>query len=170
MTRLHVLSPEGTSFFREYINSLRTKTAPPITLDELLSERFSHPFEFPIEVEKRGFESKLEMAKQLEKTSRLAGVDWRKIINIDGLWNWLSVFWFSELTDGGTKIRISSYYILDLGRYKYRHLIRSAFRVYCIHGERMGLLHMHPSEWGDLWEQIAGRGYFISNKTLMQFI
>jgi hypothetical protein len=143
---------------------------PSLTLDEILSERFSCPFEPLIEVEKRGFGNKLEMAKYLEKVFRKAGVDWRKLIDIDGLWNWLSVFWFDELTDGGSKIRNMSHYILDSGRYRYRHLVRSAFLIYSIHGEEVGLLYMHPSEWGELWEQIAGRGYLLSSKTLMLVI
>ncbi len=90
------------------------------------------------------------MAKYLEEVIRRAYVDWRKVIDMAGLWNWLSVFWFSELTDGESKILNTHHYILDLGRYSYRHLVRSAFIVYRIHGEKMGLLYMHPSEWGDL--------------------
>ncbi len=53
MSRLHILKPDGTNVFREYISSLRIHTLPPLTIDEPLSEPYSRPFEPLIEVEKK---------------------------------------------------------------------------------------------------------------------
>jgi len=168
MTRLRTLKPEGTEAFRRYIIDRRSGVSPPLTIDELLSETFSEQFEPPVEVDGEGrFENKLQMAKHLRMAFDRAGVPWRSTLDADGVWNWLSVLWFDRLTEDG--IRALPHYILDEGRYRYRHLIRSAFFTYCFHGET-GLLHMPPGAWGELWDQIAGRGYLFKSREVMSLI
>lgn len=172
MTRLRMLKPEGTEAFRKYIIDLRSGAAPLLTISELLSDRFSHLFEPPVEVGKRRFKNKLEMAKYLDGAFRRGGVmDRHGVIDEDGIWNWLSVLWFDQLTGGGSRVLDTPHYVLDQGRYRYRHLIRSAFLTYHRHGmEKASMLHMHPSKWGDLWEQTVGRGYLFQSPSLMSLI
>lgn len=170
MTRLRMLKPDGTEAFRKYLIDLRSGTTPSLTLSELLSERFSHPFEPEVEVDKKKFENKLEMTKHLYEAFRRTGVDWRSVVNTDDLWNWLTILWFNELIEGKSRILDTTHYILDPGRYRYRHLVRSAFLTYCIHGEEIGLLYMPLGKWGDLWEQIRGRSYLFRSRSLISLI
>jgi len=170
MTRLCILKPEGTEALRRYVVDLRSGAVPSSTISELLSERFCDQFEPPVEVGKKRFKNKLKMADHLRKAFRQADVDWRSVAYTDGLWNWLSILWFNELTEEKSKVLATPHYVLDQGRYHYRHLVRSAFLTYCIHGEKTGLLYMPVSKWGDLWEQIVGRGYLFNSPSLMSLI
>ncbi|MEM2618864.1 MAG: hypothetical protein QW356_05215 [Candidatus Hadarchaeales archaeon] len=165
------MNREGVEAFRKYLVDLRSGSAPTTDISDLLSSPYSDQFEPQVEVDDAGgFKNKLEMAKHLKTAFEQSGVDWRSVMERAGIWDWLSVLWFDGLTRGGSKILDPSHYILDEGRYRYRHLIRSAFFTYCYHGEEMGLLYMPLDEWGELWEQIAGRGYLFKSRTVMSII
>jgi hypothetical protein len=170
MIRLHLLTPEGREAFRQFIEARRSGAVPSLTIDRLLGQ-YSSPFEPSVEVDERArFRSKLEMAKHLRLAFERAGVEWRNALAVDGLWNWLSALWFEQLVEGRSKPLAPDHYILDEGRLRYRHIIRSAFMAYCIYGEELPLLYRSPGEWPDLWEQIVGRAYLFKSRQIMSII
>jgi len=170
MIRLHVLTPEGREAFRQFIETRRSCTASPLTVDQIL-ERYFSPFEPPVEVDERTrFKNKLDMARHLRLAFERAGVEWRGTLKVDGLWDWLSALWFEQLVEGRSEPYDPDQYILDEGRHRYRHIIRSAFMAYCIYGEELPLLYMSLGEWGDLWDQIVGRAYLFKSRQVMSLI
>jgi hypothetical protein len=91
-----------------------------------------------------------------------------------GLWTWLSVAWFDQIcptSRGGHRApNADAMYILNMDfKRQYRHLIRSAFIAYSIHGDNARIvLSGPPDTHGEAAEMILSRQELLTNKGLFE--
>lgn len=160
--------------FQDYI--LRVRDNPGGSCPDLNRGSFSFDFEPRIEVEKKSFRTRLEMAEYLDSRFGQAGITKGRIIGENGLWTWLAYHWFDQLVplkQGSRRIGKLHRYICSTSyRHYYRHLVAAAYDIYTTHGRANSMLflggpvHKH----NDFVEQIASRKYIIQSKHLVEVL
>ena len=167
--RVRVLTDAGIQKFREYLVDLRRVEtgAPPRELLE--APESSAAFHVPVEIEERGFASRLEAARYLDgKLGGKGDVDYNA-----GLWSWLALFYFDQicplLENGKRQVGAEARYIPGTMSWRYyRHLLAGPYRVYRLHRECAKLLLSGPLDKpGDFMEQLASRQELITNRAII---
>jgi hypothetical protein len=181
--RVRQFTAAGNEAFQQFLGSLRAQPVLPLAT-ALLSDpalTTAVPFEAFVEREPHGraFANRFEFGQYLNTV--LAGVERSQISLNSGLWNWLALFYFDQLcpagADGKRDLRAEAVYFLP-SRYKhnryYRHLVRSPWLAFALHGEKSRVLLVPISSrgvplalTGEIFEQVAGRqGVFRSARTV----
>lgn len=140
----------------------------------LLGSEYSEPFQFPVVVEQRGFATRFDLAEYLFQRFREAGA--HGFERDTGLWGWLSLYYFEQLCpagkDGTRKPGAIARWILD-GNHRryYRQNIAGPFRIYTTFRSEpdlaRGLLAGPPDKQGDVFEQIASRMEYVTNRAVV---
>ena len=174
--KLREMNEYGIDRLMEYINSSYTGTAGPPPFNLLEDNQFTHLCIEDIEIERREFRDKREMAGYLKET--LATLPLEKIQFNKGLWTWLSLFFFDQICpeEGGQrKVLKYWHYGLDVvpGRPNwktyYRHLIASPYYIYCFYPDSAHLILDQPvNVHGDYMEQLASRQEMISCRAFIE--
>lgn len=114
----------------------------------------------------RNFASRLEFGIALNEW--FSGFSSRELLSPenDGLWAWLSLIWFEQLTAKG--IRRAEHYIVErrgsAGSLAYRHAARTSYELVNIHGEAAIFCLSSPMPtFGDMTEQLASRQFIAHN-------
>jgi hypothetical protein len=146
MFPLRMFTPQGVAQFRESLHRIKaneiTQLPPTLVNDPALTQIVDGE----VYVEKRTFQTTLEMAQYLHpiiKAVRLAN----KFYN-QGLWAWLSAFYFDvicPIQDGIRKPGEDVRHILSSQRWQDHsaHLIAAPVRVYDTHGDERTKLLLH---------------------------
>jgi len=170
------MNDQGISQFTDFISSLTGTTPHPYPSVLLVDPRFSAEVSPSIEIEQRTFGSRFAAAEYLFDLFRNS--DLANIERDQGLWVWLSLFYFHELcppdSTGRFKPGEFARWIPESGvswRY-YRHLLAGPYRIYKAYNEEparamlvlCGPLH-RP---GDIVEQFVSRQEVITNAGIME--
>jgi len=172
--KIRNLTNKGLAQFRGYLADLRqgSTAAPPAGL--LQDPVFSAPLKWEAEVEQRGFETRLQLAQYLAAVLDDAEQD--GLENDIGLWSWLSLFYFDQVSpaeeNGRRKPGRDYRHILEPGYPNgHRHLLAGAWLVYSVYGlgetlSRLLLwtpLHLESK----FHHQLAGRQTLITNQGIL---
>jgi hypothetical protein len=164
MIETRILNAEGIELFSKWLENPSGKTPPGELLgSDALSDVFSGCTIDPA----REFTSRLEFGVYLNE--RFSGSDFNALLApaSDGLWAWLAVVWFRQLTAKG--IRRSEHYLVtrkgSAGSLAYRHAVRTAYELVHIHGQNAQICLSTPmSIMGDMTEQLASRQTIAHNR------
>jgi len=172
---LRRLNEEGTRRMEAFLDSLTTETPEPYPESLLTDPATSAALEVRIEVERRSFPRRFELAQYLY--NRLSGSGLREPERDDGLWAWLALFWFDPLCPPGTDRRRRpgerARWIPEIGsaRRYYRHLILGPYLIYAAHSDdplrAMCLLCQAVHVPGDVVEQIAARPQLVTSRAVV---
>jgi hypothetical protein len=168
MTKLRGLNERGIAEFRGFLQQIRDgaefRANPAILYLDDYSPRLSHT----IEIEPRAFASKFEAAEYLARVLTDVSVE------NAGLWSWLALFYFDQLSpvdaDGKRRPREDYHYIpSNSGWERDRHLLAGPYKLFALHRRNARLLlhppvHQHGAFIYDLsfWRDL------ISNKGLIE--
>jgi hypothetical protein len=172
---LRSLSPSGMKLFQAFLDSHTGEELRPYPEALLSEEGYTESVGTKVDVERRRFDTRFELASYLHERFESSGFRPNKAN--PGLWAWLACFYFREIcpTVGG-KLQpgASARWIpqsSDFRRY-YRHLIAGPYGIYYAHRDQprraMALLCQRPGRPGDLVEQLASRQQVVTNPTVMQ--
>lgn len=131
---LRRLNEEGIRRMEAFLDSLTTQTTEPYPESLLTDPATSDALEVQIEVERRSFPRRFELAQYLYQ--RLSGSGLREPERDAGLWAWLALFWFDQLSpaepDGCRSPGERARWIprIDSARRYYRHLLLGVYAVY----------------------------------------
>jgi len=168
MTKTRSLNPEGISVFSSWAGSPSGGTPPA----ELFgSEAMTEPFgDYDIDPARK-FDSRLEFGSYLNE--RLAGAAFNGLMSpdSDGLWAWLALMYFEQLTEKG--IRRAEHYVVmrkgSAGTLAYRHAVRTPYELVHIHGNNAEICLKSPMHtFGDMAEQLASRQAIAHNRGFFQ--
>ncbi len=174
--RLRKLNSIGTKQFESYLEQLneQPELAPPVNI--LTDAATSDAVGSYIEVEKQHFATRFEMAQYIDEkigASSLASVE-----NDEGIWAWLSLFYFDILCpvdkDGRRKTRDMARLIPAVFNFRkyYRHLLAGPYRIYRAHRDNperaLALLCGPLHKPGEIAEQLASRQELITNKSVIE--
>lgn len=174
MPAIRVLNAEGLAKFSDYLADLRAapSKAPP---SELLTDgRYSDPFDPPVTIELRSFNSAYEIGAYMIEV--FENCEDRLISRNHGLWSWLALFYFDQLCkpdDSGIRKPLEdAVYVLEerfsFRRY-YRHGIRTPWMAVKEHGEHAKVLLLTSGKGTrtDINEQLGAYQHLFANKTII---
>jgi len=171
------LTKNGIEEFRKYLSSLRSGSTSDPSNKLLIDPDTSESVPGTAEVERRTFETRLDVAKYLDEA--LSGLELDSIETDVGLWSWLSVFCFDQVCprkkDESRKPGRDYRHILEPGyRYGHRHLLAGAYVSYSIYGlgEDLGklILYSPPSVESRFHHELVARQSLITNPGVMEAV
>ncbi len=174
MTALRKLNHRGIAAFREHLKAIRAGSEFQSSPAILYADEWSSAVQPRIDVAPRKFANKLDAAVYL--TNVLRPVESQSLIADAGLWSWLALFYFDQLspvgTDGKRRPREDYHYIPGDRRWLYeRHLLAGPWRLYRLHGDRARvLLHPRVHQHGEFIYDLGYRRDLITNRGLVEAI
>jgi hypothetical protein len=174
MSAVRVLNAEGLAKLTEYLAELRAAPSKAPAFELLTDGRFSDPFDPPVTIEQRSFNSAYEIGAYMIEV--FEGCEDRLISRNHGLWSWLALFYFDQLCkpdgSGNRKPLEDAVYVLEerfsFRRY-YRHGIRTPWMAVKEHGEyaKVLLLTSGKGTRTDINEQLGAYQHLFANKTII---
>ena len=170
---VRILTENGINEFLTQLQEIRIGTRQDLSVELLTGKNFTGSFEEEIEIENGSFRTKKELIEYICEKLNLKNN--KHLYYHRGLWSWLSVFYFKDLTsvkDGKRKVNEDAKYILmepkNWRRY-YRHLLASFARVYCeLDTLAIPYLSYPVPIWSDLHEQLFAYQQIATNKPLIE--
>lgn len=174
MTTLRRLNANGIAEFRKFLAQIRAgaefQQSPAVLYVDSTSERL--PKE--IRIESKRFKRKFDATQYLHEM--LAPLDAPSLMLDHGLWSWLALFYFDQLSpvgaDGKRRPREDYHYIPSSAGFRSdRHLLSGPYKLYAMHGERARLL-LHPPvhQHGQFVYDLGWRNELVRNRGLIEAI
>lgn len=174
MVAVRVMNSEGLVKFAEYLAELRTVPSKAPPFDILTDGRYSDPFDPSVTIEQRLFASAYDIGVYMAEV--FENCQDRLISRNNGLWSWLSLFYFDQLckpdADANRKALEEAVYVLEdrfsFRRY-YRHGIRTPWMAVKEHGEYAKVLLVTSGKGmrTDINEQLGAYQHIFANKTII---
>ena len=179
---LRALNDDGIKCFDEFLAQMRNGDKPDTPFEILSDDSYTIELDREVNVERKAFKNKLELAMEVDSLFNQAGIDAPE--KHPGVVAWLSLFHFDVICkknrQGNSAIEKGKdyklYYIPDLkawNRY-YRHKILGPYRIYKVHQEHIdearALLHVSPDTHSEIMEQIASRQELITNRSIVSLL
>lgn len=166
------LNDRGCDAFRAWLEGGGRDDPPLGLLDDPDTSASLHPM-IPRPI--RAYERRFDLGADL--VDLLGGIDLMQLQIDAGLWDWLSLFLIDQICPpdqtGRRKLSNIAHYFLELDdhRRRYRHLVRTAWRLVEVHGTDAeyllaGPLHVH----GEIVEQLSAYQDVITCKPLIAAI
>lgn len=156
MINTRILNSEGLTRFEVWLENPTEEFPRHLLEDDSFSELLSS---CQLD-EGRKFESRLKFGEYLKEV--FGNIKFNQIMSkdYDGLWAWVSLVYFDQLTAKG--VRRKEHYVVirkgSAGSLAYRNAARTSFELFYIHGENARIcLSAQMSTFGDLTEQLASR-------------
>lgn len=174
MTALRKLNTRGIAAFRDYLRTIRAGSEFQANPALLYVDETSTALQPRVEISQKKFASKLDAAVYLANVLR--PLESPSLATDAGLWAWLALFYFDQLspvgTDGRRRPREDYHYVPDEGRWMYeRHLLAGPWRLYRMHGERSRiLLHPRVHQHGRFVYDLGYKRDLLTNRGLVEAI
>jgi hypothetical protein len=175
MATLRILNDRGVEAFRDFLRRIRAGEEFRQNPALLYVDDYSLPMPQPIRIEPRRFASKHAAAAYLSDV--LAPIESPSLASGVGLWSWLALFYFDQLspvaTDGRRRPRDDYHYIpaTTHGWTHDRHLLAGPYSLYMLHGRRARLLLYPPvHQHGRFVYDLGWRRDLITNRGLVDAI
>lgn len=169
------LNAAGIAVFQLFLDSFTGEEPRPYPETVLSDPAHTESIDTSVTVERRGFETRFELASYLHERFEASG--FRPDRSDPGLWAWLGCFYFREICPvvrGKPQPGAAARWIPQSGDFRryYRHLIAGPYGIYHAHRDdpkrAMALLCQRPGRPGDLVEQLASRQQVVTNPAIMQ--
>lgn len=168
MIEIKRLTQEGIDNFKAWLSSSEGIQPPGYLLS---GSEYTEPAYKTLIDPDLVFSTRYDFGKYLAET--FVHIDFEEMMSQrnDGLWAWLSVVYFAQLTAKG-KRREEHYVIVRKGlkgSLAYRHAARTSFELVHIHGlNSLVCLSVDISRFGDMAEQLASRQTLAHNRGFFQ--
>jgi hypothetical protein len=164
MREVRRFTADGIAAFARWLENPVGNTPPPELVEDVsMTEPFGNYSIDPA----HNFESRFDFGVYLN--TQLSTADFSGLMSpdSDGLWAWLAVVYFPQLTAKG--IRRAEHYVVirkgSAGSLAYRHSVRTPYELVRIHGRYAQLCLKSPMHtFGELTEQLASRQAIAHNK------
>jgi hypothetical protein len=175
MTRLRRLNESGVRQFGEYLQTIREGAEFHPNPAILHVDDYSPRVEPEIVVEPVTFANKFAAAKYLAKT--LAPIEGPALLSDVGLWSWLALFYFEQLSPkdaGGRRRPRENYHYIPSNTHGWtrdRHLLAGPYKLFIQHRDNARLL-LYPKvhEHGAFVYDLGFRRDLITNRGLIEAI
>ena len=171
MTALRRLNGQGIAAFREYLASIRAGGEFQPNPAVLYVDEYSSRVTPRIEIEPRQFKTKLVAAQYL--TEVLRPLEAPSLGSDVGLWSWLALFYFDQLSParGGKRRPREDYHYIPGQKHPQRHLLAGAYQLYRLHGEHARvLLHPPVHQHGRFIFDLDYRRDLLTNRGLIEVV
>lgn len=168
MLKIRLMNADGLSAFSNWLTSPAKNELPRSLLeDNALTDAFGDYVVDP-GVE---FASRQLFGVYLNEVLSTADFTFLMSPDSDGLWAWLAIVYFKQLTKKG--IRRREHYLVvrkgPVGSLAYRHAVRTSFELVHIHGPYAEVCLRGPMyTFGEMTEALASRQYLAYNRTFFR--
>jgi hypothetical protein len=175
------LNDRGMEAFREFLRRIRDGAEFQESPALLYADDTSRPLARAIRIEPQTFASKFDAASYL--AGILAPLESPALAGDAGLWSWLALFYFDQLSpigaDGGRRPRHDYHYIppspstgsKTSNWTRDRHLLAGPYKLYRMHGRHARLLLYPPvHQHGRFVYDLGWRHDLITNRGLVEAI
>jgi len=168
MIGVRKLTEEGLQQFRQWLETSGGVQPPQGLINGEVTTELIEGFE--VDPEKL-FETRQQFGVYLNEQFKAAEFSDMTAKENDGLWAWLAVIYFSQLTK--KKIcRVEHYIVVrqgSVGSLAYRHSVRTPYELVHVHGEgAMVCLNSRIDTMGEMTENFASRQKIAHNKGFFQ--
>jgi len=171
------LNTNGIKLFSDFIREAKQNSKTPVPTDYLTNDELSEPFLPQIDIRNRDVSTRLLAGHYLYEL--LGNVTESNVDTDEGLWAWLSLFFFDQVCPVvAAKRKISNIATLipdphNHQRY-YRHLLAGPFFIYRLYhdnpGRAMSILCQPTETPGAVVEEIASRQELVRNCDFIQLV
>ncbi len=169
---IRALNEEGISIFEKFIEHGAIGEIPFYLLDD---DEMSNELQWSAKIEKRDFVDSMDFGNYLN--SALVDCDPRAISYNSGIWTWLALYFFDQLSPadatGARKPGKAHRHVLKIENFRhvYRHLVRTPYILSRDHGGNASVLLTKPLHThGELSEQILSRQELTATPSIMSAI
>lgn len=167
------LTPTGIAEFREFLRTIRGGGEFQPNPAILYVGQHSAALEHRLPIEPRLFANKFDAASYLH--SILRPIDSARIVDDAGLWSWLALFYFDQLSplraDEKRRPRADYHYIPGDRWAHERHLLAGPYRLYDLYRDHSRLL-LYPAvhQHGQFVYELGFRRDLLTNRGLIEAI
>jgi hypothetical protein len=170
---VRVLTDDGIARFGEYLTRVRVDSKEPVPYDLLTNAITSAPLGDTIAIERKAMSDRFSLGEYL--VDILRPLDRRTISHNYGLWTWLALYFFddiSPLINGQRNVLEDAVYILDKvfnHRRYYRHLLRASWLLVREHAQnaRVMLIMRDKGLRSEIFEQLAATQAIFGSRTII---
>lgn len=163
---------EGNEAFASFVNSLKSDPTkePPLYL--LADPKVTVSLPGKPRITQGSVATKMELAQRIHLAIQNLAVDELSKQTQEGMWNWLSLFFFDSITDGRREFGEVHRFVLSRNwNRRSRHLIESSYNAYRIHGEFASvILENKPWKGGEVFNNLAGTQEYWVNQSLFRIV
>lgn len=168
MLQIRRLNTEGNGVFLNWLISDTTGQPPASLMD---NPNYSEPA-LSIEIDaKRIFNTQLEFGEYINEILKNEDFAIMTSEESDGIWNWLSVVYFSQLAPE-KRNKFWRFIVTRkgaVGSLAYRQILRTAYEIYYIHQANAQICLSNPLHiWAELTEQLTSRQKLAHNTSFFQ--
>lgn len=162
---------EGTHRFADFILELKSNPTLPVPFEILTDDTLTVQLPVSMTIANDPVSTKMELAQRLDESLGDFPQSESNSELLSGMWNWMSLYFFDQLAPEkktGSADRLILNY--DWKR-RTRHLLESSYTAFKIHGTTAEIILFNtPNTGGEVFDQLAGRREWWSNKGLFQFV
>lgn len=176
MVCLSRLNAAGISIFEEFLSKLDADPTARVPVELLDDDRYSQCVDGSIEVDQRKFKNGYELGEYLN--SILLPLPVSSFTKDAGMWTWLSLMFFDYISPadstGWRRGRERAIYVLSPSfsfRSYYRHVMRSAWQSYHVHGKASRVLLITSAGGAlrsDVSEQIGAYADIFKTRSIIR--
>lgn len=175
--KIRRLNENGMKLFAEFIHDAKQDSRLQAPLGYLTGDETSEPFTLPIDIEIKDIGSRRLAGSYLHQL--LGGVNETNVDMDEGLWSWLSLYFFEQLcplNNGKRKISDLTTLIPDPHNHQryYRHLLAGPFFIYRLYADdpdmALSLLCQPIETPGAVVEEVASRQELVTNRDFVSLL
>jgi hypothetical protein len=163
---------EGNRRFAEYVESLRSDPTQPVPFDLLTDQSITRELPVDLAISNDPVVTKMELAKRLDESLGDFPQSGASNEMMEGMWNWLSLFFFDSTTNEKETIgEIHRHLLNRIWNRRSRHLVESTYNAYKLHGVFASvILENQPWKGGEVFNNLAGTQEYWVNKALFRSV
>jgi hypothetical protein len=163
---------EGNKRFASFVNSLKSDPTIDPPWDLLTDPSVTDSLPDSPQISRDSVATKMDLAQKIHVATQNLAIEELDKQSEEGLWNWLSLFFFDTITNGRKEFGEVHRFVLSRNwNRRSRHLIESTYNAYRIHGEYASvILENKPWKGGEVFNNLAGTQEYWMNQSLFKIV
>ncbi|GFM91114.1 hypothetical protein [Pseudomonas cichorii] len=179
MLQMRSFKPEGIDQARVWLGEARKAFNGKVTPGLLDSPTFTQPAGSLIPAEIFGpgaFNTKLSLAKALDKAIKTSGLDEKALENDQGFWSWMAIQFADRFVTTKGSFGEDALWVYEYGNWRkvYRHKMAPLWLVYRSHRENpqclQAVLSIPVNKTGEVFEQMMSRKWIVLSPGIMTLV
>ena len=177
--QMHALNPAGLEQMRIWLDQVRLNSSTPVPVGLLESTAFTKAVGKPVSedtFDPKAFETKLNLAKAIDKAIIDSGMDEESLENDQGFWSWLTLRFDRNFIGSKGQIGESALWIYEPGNWRkvYRQKMAPLWLAYRAHRESPeclnAVLSSPVNKTGEVFEQMMARKWIVLSPGIMNLV
>ncbi len=163
---------EGNERFLSFIRSLKSNPTMDPPFEMLTDDSITNSIPKAPTIAREGISTKRQLAERIHNAIADTGAEMLSRDELEGMWNWLSLFFFDLITNERKNFGEEHRFVLSRNwNRRSRHLVESSYNAFRLHGEYASvILENEPWTGGEVFNNLAGTQEYWMNKSLFRAV